>query len=326
MLTEVVMCTFNGVRFIEEQLDSILSQSLPVDRISIFDDGSSDGTLEIIERYAHSRTRNGSTRLAINHNPRNLGYAANFRQAISGAQADIIFLCDQDDVWENDKVARLVEAFRSTSASMVFSDGIPVHADGTPQGTRTILQSYGLSAAEVASFSTESMRHLVRRNYVNGAACAVRRADILGAAPFPAEIPHDYWLAIWCSLKEGVEGIPAPLYRYRQHGANIIGLGSAGLLYTLLGIWRQPNAPRQREMRILSAVLQCLEQRGVTPVPHLLSTKHEWLTGVVDRECSSAIRLKRILGSIIDGSYARYSSGHAWLRDSISLCGGSRRV
>jgi hypothetical protein len=176
-----------------------------------------------------------------------------------------------------------------------------------------------LPARRMRDFSSHSLRYLVRRNYVNGASCAIRRSDIDGALPTPEGVPHDYWLAIWCSLKNGIAGIPVPLYRYRQHGSNVIGLGSSRLLYRLLGIWRQPTTPRQRELHMMWDIIRRLEELGIRPTPAILREKCEWLRNVLDDECTSVVRLGRILSSIVSGSYSRYSPHLAYLRDLASL-------
>src|SRR4030067_269521 len=94
----VVLCTYNGEKYLREQLDSILCQTRAPDQILILDDCSNDRTIEIIENFLK---KDGRIRLIRNET--NLGYARNFEKGISLCETDFIALSDQDDIWFNDK-------------------------------------------------------------------------------------------------------------------------------------------------------------------------------------------------------------------------------
>lgn len=93
-MISVAMTTFNGEKYIEKQIESIIHQSLPVDEIIVCDDGSTDHTVELLKKYD----------VTLIQNFQNLGYKLNFKQAMEKCNGDYIFLCDQDDIWEKDKV------------------------------------------------------------------------------------------------------------------------------------------------------------------------------------------------------------------------------
>ena len=101
----VVMCTYNGEKFLREQLDSILRQTYPISEIIVQDDCSTDSTVAILRSYA---ARDGRVRVIVNEH--NLGFNRNFRSAVMKATADFVAISDQDDVWMPDKVERQVEA------------------------------------------------------------------------------------------------------------------------------------------------------------------------------------------------------------------------
>ena len=90
----VALCTYNGERFLQEQLDSIAMQTWTPDEVVVGDDGSSDSTLEILERWKQSVPFS----VRIERNERNLGFAKNFESTLSRCTGDVVFLCDQDDV------------------------------------------------------------------------------------------------------------------------------------------------------------------------------------------------------------------------------------
>lgn len=316
---EVLLCTYNGRRHVREQLQSIEAQTRPVDRVSIRDDASSDDTVacigEVIAGFEPARR----AVYTVHVNPGRLGYAANFARSVAGARGDILLLCDQDDLWEPDKVEALLEAFAQGAPDLVFSDGSIVDAAGAPLGRRSVLQAHGLALRALPGFGSTAFEQLLKRNVVNGCACALRRAAAQAALPVPEGMPHDHWFALWCALNGGVALVPRRLYRYRQHEANAIGLGASRLLYRALGIWRHPRAPREHELAVWTAVL---ERIAALPCAHeiaLARDKQHWLAGLLDRRRPVLARLAAVLRSLADGRYRRYSPPDAPLRDLVAL-------
>jgi glycosyltransferase involved in cell wall biosynthesis len=317
--TEVILCTYNGRAYIAEQLRSILSQSTPVDRISIHDDCSTDGTVEHISNVISRYPSEIRAKVAVSINSRNLGYARNFINAITESTEEVLFLCDQDDIWENTKIETCLDRFTDDDVGFVFSDGRLMDKDGQFLGERTVLRSYGLSADDVTKFGNRAFEHLVRRNYINGAAIAIRRSIALAAIPLPCDMPHDYWLALWASQNCRLVAISDVLYRYRLHDKNQIGIGSSNLFYRALGIWRQPRHPRDRELMILEAVVSRLSEtkdhRQFAPA----ILKLQWLRAVLKRDAGRLSRLLAIVLSAARGSYRQFSNTDAFWRDVVSL-------
>ena len=104
-MISVVMATYNGERFIVEQMESIRKQSLLPDEVLIFDDGSKDKTVETVEKYICD---NQLKSWNIIKNKENKGYSSNFSDAMKAASGDIIFLSDQDDIWIDNKIENMV--------------------------------------------------------------------------------------------------------------------------------------------------------------------------------------------------------------------------
>jgi glycosyltransferase involved in cell wall biosynthesis len=313
---EVIVCTFNGDRFVSPQLRTILDQTIGVDRLSIYDDCSTDATVQAIETVRHDAR--GNSAIALTVNSRNLGYAGNFASAIAHATGKVVFLSDQDDLWEPHKVQTLIELMNRTGADMVFSDGTPIDTDGRVIQGPTVLQALGLSASAIEEFWALAWEELLRRNVVNGAACAVRRRVAQAALPLPTDMPHDQWLALWCAAHNGVAATPRSLYRYRQHDRNAIGMGSQRTFYQWLGVWRQPRKPRLRELQIWRAV----HARLAPVVPHRrraqLEEKLRFLEEVVARE-RRAGRAIAIVRHLLRGNYRRYAPPTALWRDLLGL-------
>jgi glycosyltransferase involved in cell wall biosynthesis len=308
---EVIVCTFNGERFIDEQLFSIRKQSRQVDWITVRDDGSSDRTLRHLERHASA-----DGRLRLVRNPQNLGYAQNFGQGLAQATGDIVFLSDQDDIWAEDKVARMLALFDDPTTHLTFSDGTLIDAKSQPVKGPNVLHGYGLTLAHLADFQSNPMRYLLRRNFINGAAMALRRTAAQSALPIPSRFPHDYWLALWLARTGGIRCLHQPLYAYRQHDANLIGSGRSSKLDAILAIWRNPSASRRLELERTRVLLNRLPENDhwVTE----LRRKHDWLAAVVE-EPSVPRRLLNIGRAVLNNDYAHFRVPSA-LRKDILAC------
>lgn len=106
MKISVAMATYNGARYVEEQLESIRVQTMPVDEVRICDDCSSDRTVEVVQTYIREHGLEGSWSIEVNS--RNLGYASNFMKAVGQTTGEYVFFCDQDDIWIEDRVERMI--------------------------------------------------------------------------------------------------------------------------------------------------------------------------------------------------------------------------
>ena len=118
-MISIAMTTYNGEKYIERQLESIFSQTLPADEIIICDDASKDRTVEIINRFIE---KNQTDKIRLVHNQENLGYIRNFHKAISLTRGDYIFLADQDDVWHADKIEQTLQVLKDKNASVVCTN------------------------------------------------------------------------------------------------------------------------------------------------------------------------------------------------------------
>ena len=111
----VVMATYNGERFIYQQLNSLLGQTAQIDELIVSDDGSTDRTLDILEEFSKS----APFRVSITRNGARLGYRENFMQAASLADCDLIAFCDQDDIWDSQKLSQSIVPFADPEVLLV---------------------------------------------------------------------------------------------------------------------------------------------------------------------------------------------------------------
>jgi glycosyltransferase involved in cell wall biosynthesis len=205
----VVMATYQGERYVVEQLQSIRAQLADGDEIVVSDDASSDGTAQVIESLQDARIR-------LRRNAERVGYVRNFERAIEWARGEWIFFSDQDDLWLPEKVGVLSEALLRKAC--VASDAIV--AD---EQLRSESPSY-FALRGARSFSAPA---IFFRPRIIGASMAVRRRYLSRCLPFPAQIPHDHWISLNAALDRELLVLGRALILYRRH-ANVASATAQG--------------------------------------------------------------------------------------------------
>jgi len=203
-MISVCIATYNGEIYIEAQLSSVLAQLGPYDEIILSDDCSTDATLEKVKSI-------GDSRIKILTSSSNLGYSKNFEKALKASVGDIIFICDQDDVWFPNKVERTNEVL--TSCDMVISNAVVVDSQ-----LNTLVNSHFTQNGTKQGF----ISNFLRTRYI-GACMAFKRSVLKKALPFPDNsryCAYDYWLTIVGELFFSVKLIEEPLILYRRHSGN----------------------------------------------------------------------------------------------------------
>lgn len=225
MKISVAMCTYNGELYLDEQLHSIIKQSIPVDEIVICDDGSSDSTMRIIQKNIHE---GAPIRVVVNR--KNLGYTKNFEKAICLCSGDIIFLADQDDIWLPDKVKTILDHFEShPNKDFVFTDGILINHMGTECFDKTLFEVVGLNKRNLRLFDEGSIYDVLGvSGKVTGATVAFRASFIPYFLPFHdlgKLAIHDGMMAATAVIWNKISYIKRPLIKYRIHYSQSVGLG-----------------------------------------------------------------------------------------------------
>lgn len=215
-MISVAMCTYNGERFLSEQLKSIFSQTCPPDEIIICDDCSKDHTVQL----AHSLLSQWNGKWKIIQNEKNLGFRKNFEQVIQLCQGDIIFLSDQDDVWMPEKIGVMMRVFKNhANVILAFHD-----AEIVDRNLSQLASSFwNILDFNPECFCRSDYRQLLGHNVVQGSACAFRKELVHCACPFPTEAIHDEWLALVALSMGDICPIGNRLLKYRQWGNNAIG-------------------------------------------------------------------------------------------------------
>ncbi|HEX7499074.1 MAG TPA: glycosyltransferase family 2 protein [Polyangia bacterium] len=222
----VAMCTFNGARFLEPQLDSFPAQTRRPDELVVCDDGSTDDTLAIVERFA----QRAPFPVRIVRNECRLGSTKNFEKAIGLCTGDLIATCDQDDVWLPDKLALSEAAINATpTRGLVFTNAEVVDDE---------LRSLGHTMWDAIHFDSLARRRvrrgrpfevLLRQWVVTGATMMFRAAYRPFVLPIPDKWVHDGWIAFIIGALVPIGFVERPTLKYRQHAAQQIGGKKLGL-------------------------------------------------------------------------------------------------
>lgn len=202
-MISVCMATYNGEKYISEQLKSILIQLAPDDEIIISDDSSTDNTLNIVREL-------NDRRIIIFPNQTFKNPIRNFENALSKAKGDLIFLSDQDDIWVEGKVNVVKKAMQTYD--VVVTDHSIID-----ENNKVILESY---FSKVQSRS--GILHNLKKNTYYGCCMAFKKGVLAYALPFPKDIPmHDIWLGFISDLYFKSVFIKYPYTKYRKHNQNV---------------------------------------------------------------------------------------------------------
>ena len=304
----VALCTYDGQRFVEEQLRSILAQDTPPDELVISDDASNDDTMAIVRRVVANGTP--SVDIRIIGTSRAGGVTANFERAVRACRGDIIILSDQDDVWHPDRVSTVLSAFAGPDAPLlVFADANLIDASGAslPGSIHTNLR---LSRSEARRIDAgDSFAVLIRRNVVTGAVTAFSRSLLDAALPFPPDWVHDEWLAIIAAAIGTVRRVPARLIDYRIHDNNQIGVDDPSR-HSRLARMLEPRKDRyQRLSRRSQGLADRLARLGVNPFRLALARRKASFESARATYPNSRLRrVAPVLRQWFRGNYARLSS------------------
>lgn len=214
-MISIAMATYNGSKYLCEQLDSILSQTVQDFELIVCDDCSTDNTMSILREYSSK-----DERIRIYQNKQNLGFKDNFSKAISLCNGEYIALCDQDDIWLEDHLSLLYTSLLENNAVLACGDAIIIDENGIEKG---FTSSYLDGMDMVPQSDFDKARHiLLCENTFQGSTMLMRKAltDVL--MPIPADVCfHDTWIAAFACFSGGITYVHTPVLKYRRHSLEI---------------------------------------------------------------------------------------------------------
>ena len=223
----IALCTLNGSRYLEAQLNSFVFQERQPDEIIICDDRSIDHTVDIIEEF--SRKAPFNVKCIINDN--NLGVRKNFEKAIGLCSGDLVALSDQDDVWSPKKIKQCEEIFENKpNAGLVFTNADVVDESLNPLGYDMWRRSNFTPKDQLNIIKGKANAVLLRHYLITGATMIFRSDFKPVLLPIPDFWFHDAWIALLIASLSNIDFISEPMVKYRQHPDNQLG----GIRKTLL--------------------------------------------------------------------------------------------
>lgn len=241
----IALATYNGEKFIKEQMESILNQSFQDFEVVIHDDCSTDGTYDLLHQFAER-----DNRIILKRNEHNLGFSENFKSIVDECTGEYIAFSDQDDIWEIKHLEILLSIIEKKDVAC--GNALLVDQDN---------HSLGFTMREVAGIKNDVEPdricwRLFNDNFVQGAAMLVRRELCEKYLPAPSVVKfHDYWLALVASLNNGVVYTSKSILRYRQHGNNITSNIKSSIIRE---IYNSFNGLTKKHFLRQAEILSCL--------------------------------------------------------------------
>lgn len=215
---DVLLATYNGEKYIKEQIDSILNQSYKNIRLIISDDCSKDKTQEILKEYEKK-----DNRIELHIQEKNLGVVKNIEFLLKQVKNKYYMLSDQDDVWLPEKIEKSLETLLKNNVDLVFGD-----LEVVDQDLKTMYPSFGdfmLLNKKIHKYINSNRLNYIY-NCVTGCTILAKKETIQKILPLPKKskyLIHDHWIGLMTSIYGKVAYMPEKYIKYRQHGNNQVG-------------------------------------------------------------------------------------------------------
>lgn len=227
-MIDILLSTYNGEKYLDELLESIIKQTYKDWHLIIRDDSSQDSTIDIISNYL---CHYSDKIILVDMNSANLGCNRSFERLLSFVEGDYFMFCDQDDIWESNKIEKSIrkakefeELYGNNTPFLICGDSACIDENGN------ILHNSFFDNQKFID-TTDSFQHLMSLNVVQGATSLFNRACLSIINPVPKDVLYDYWMALCVSNSGFVYYIHEPLLLYRQHGENVLGAINIGTSY-----------------------------------------------------------------------------------------------
>ena len=219
---DILLATYNGEKYLKEQIDSILGQTYQDFNLIISDDCSKDSTRDILKEYEKK-----DARIKLYFQEKNLGYVKNFEFLLKQVKNDIFMLSDQDDVWLPEKIEKTYNYLKQQNADLVFTDLIVVDEN---------LNEMYLSFNDLMKYSKKAKKYEDYRleylyNCVTGCTLMTKSKFLNTILPIPNDskyVIHDFWIHLVLSITGKIKYLDEKLIKYRQHGDNQVGAKTKG--------------------------------------------------------------------------------------------------
>lgn len=239
MNVSVALCTYNGEKYIEQQINSILNQTYDINEVVVFDDSSTDSTFQKVNEYANKYPQ----LFEVHTNETNVGVEENFARCIKHCKGDAIAISDQDDIWHEEKIEREIEALTQEDVSLVFHNSTIVTSSLEQQGDLWSTVQQGVPKDGNQQYF---LRELTKYNFVQGCTMLFDANLKRYLESIPSQWEYDYYIAVVAALTGGLHSIDEELLLYRQHDQQAIGSPEENSLERVRK-WIQNSLARSRQ-------------------------------------------------------------------------------
>lgn len=310
------MATYNGAKYLQQQLDSFVGQTRLPDELIVSDDCSTDQTVEIIQRFAKVAPFD----VILNRNEENFGYAGNFNRALMNTTGDLVFLSDQDDVWFPEKIQRVAQVAEKSNALVIMNDAGLTDASLNDTGLTKLgqIRSGGLS----------------RSSFVMGCCAAIKRDLLSLCLPIiEGYRAHDKWIGEFADGMKRKKIIPEVMQWYRRHEFNESNsiasqtskLSRLTVLHNFVHYDHMPLDYQREQLGLLLDGVFSAKKRAIEPYASELQNFEVSVArkrrNLVQREKIRACRRWRRIFSVYNlwryGGYAEFSGFKSAIRDII---------
>lgn len=207
MVVEILMATYNGEKYLKEQINSIIKQTHKDWILSIRDDGSTDDTINILEAYSKKYK---NIRI-LKDNKGNLGYKKNFEELLMNSTEEILFLCDQDDIWKEKKIEICLKK---------IGDKKVLHHNAQVFYEKELKELKEKELYSIYDYS-KSLKNFYKPNFT-GCCMVLKKIFLKEVLPIPTQYPgHDTWIGLLSYLESNIIYIDDKLINYRRHTSNV---------------------------------------------------------------------------------------------------------
>ena len=321
----IALCTCNGMPWLENQLDSILNQTLLPTEMIVCDDRSTDNTLSILRVFKER----APFKVIIKINSERVGFCRNFEGAIKECNEEIIFLCDQDDVWKPNKIERYIREFDRDDDLMLVASNSELLVDGNARSKQDLWKRYHLSRRRRIAFNKSEIPIVesVKFSAILGHTIAIRKKVVSLLSPIPLA-GHDYWIFLLASCLGRVYLIDTCLTEYRLHsGQQCAGIIGENLLKSVST--RSPPDHFSKKSDAYSILIERLvnvsapsendRKRFLIAVDVLRGKISYMHSRAAMRSKGGSFRRGFLsLQMLVDGSYTKYGRGYlSFLKDVL---------
>lgn len=257
-MVSVLLASYNGEKYIRDQLESILNQTFSDLSIVISDDLSTDGTPAVIREYEERYP--GRIR-SLRNSERSGSAQNNFFRLLTSVSDEYVMLCDQDDVWILDKVEVTLREMKRLEAEWGAEIPLLVHGDLSVTDKMGCILHESMAKYQKIAIHDNRFSHYLVENNITGNTVMVNMAFLQLLAHIPEEcVMHDWWLGLLASCFGRISYLDRPLVLYRQHGDNQVGSKSGKEQYAEQ--IRNQNAVRENYRKMFAQAQQFLKLYG----------------------------------------------------------------